>query len=92
MGCGAYGASVAGPGFGTPRGEGSGGSAALGAVVTGCGAFWAPAVNASAVRSRRLKANPILFLLLAVPVPIMSNGSMDFGLSSEFDKLSRLYH
>src|SRR5580698_2340450 len=41
MGCGANGASVAGPGLGTPRGAGSGGSEAG-------GAFCAPAAHTTA--------------------------------------------
>src|SRR5260370_11202071 len=58
MGRGAYGASVAGPGFGTARGAGSGGSAA-------CGVLCALTLTAaSAVHSSAAKADPSVFLCI----------------------------
>jgi hypothetical protein len=55
MGNGAYGASFAGPGFGTDNGAGSGGSVA-------CGVFWPlPQVTVSAVNSSGTKAFEMVF-------------------------------
>src|ERR1017187_10171827 len=55
MGNGAYGASFAGPGFGTDNGAGSGGSVA-------CGVFWPLLqVTVSAVNSSGTKAFEMVF-------------------------------
>src|ERR1017187_1035123 len=55
MGNGAYGASFAGPGFGTDNGAGSGGSVA-------CGVFWPlPQVTVSAVNRSGTKAFEMVF-------------------------------
>src|ERR1700730_17065738 len=63
MGDGEYGASVAGPGFGTERGAGSGGSVARCCAVS---CALAP-LKASAVRNSGVKADQTRFLLI-VPV------------------------
>src|ERR1035437_2505848 len=79
MGNGAYGASVPSPGFGTDKGAGSEGSVARGVV-------WAlPVVASSAVNSSAAKADPIVFLCIAVAAFVMA-------LASAFDSQPRLYH
>src|SRR5207302_8998827 len=87
MGKGAYGASVAGPGFGTASGAGSGGSVARGAVLAGGEGLCAlPVVNASAIRSGTAKAGPAVLLRKTIAVLIM--GESDKSWESPI----KLYH
>src|ERR1035437_604924 len=80
MGNGAYGASFAGPGFGTDKGAGSGASVAR-------GAFWAlPAVAASTVHSSAGKADPMVFLGITLRLQLQRS----FSGRTAVDQLERL--
>ena len=83
MGCGAYGASFVGPGFGTPRRTREAGSAVLGVADAGCVVSCATAeIALSNETSSAVNAVSITFLFTMVTVRIVIKGGVRSSVSN----------